>query len=677
LELEPSHRMEILERACVKMKTSGHKEEFIREAVEKGIRAFTEKVERSRLDSDHPGYQPLYQKAGWKRNEKSKEKALKRGNWYKGGEGVDELRGVDKRVKRGRVMKPFQKAGRKQKNKSATTVIFVPSTKGSVLLKSLKDDEDRMAEITGFKVRYQEAGGSALTNSFNKNLGQGQHCGRSGCPPCDGSEEKRGNCRAKNIVYESKCVLCNPVSIQQEGTDDNQPSGRNTTTIATSPREGIYIGESSRSLHERAVEHVRDAGSFSVKSHIIKHWMTSHPDIPSPPKMMFSVTARYRDCLSRQVGEALKIHYSNDIILNSKSEYMSNKLSRLTIEEDAWERRERARQEEEEERMAKEMVDEFKKSKSTPPSGASLPGGSRLDTTPAVPAQGGGPWEKQENTAKRNMVAAHQAPVEYETDEDEFADDRDDHQLMRNEPSIVCVPIITYETDEDEFEGEDPGPTSNPPFVRSVTLGQSKRSPGDTLLNSAECPQVRHEHPWMRTEQRVDGEHGDGVLMRKKATAKRKDTKEYSLAYFNLWWRRMEREAAKVIVMEEGETLRNTQERSLRSMLTNRKTDGVGRATLAPPFPSNPDGRDVELLGPESSNTLVGTDRVFSGVVWPGISGRDRVLSADIAIYEWTQENNIINGQHHTLPDRAPESKPNNDWSSRGVTRGREESEKD
>ena len=79
--------------------------------------------------------------------------------------------------------------------------------------------------------------------------------------------------------------------------------------------------------------------------------------------MIFSITSRYRDCLSRQIGEALRINYSKDIILNSKGEYLSNTISRLSIEEDAWERRERSRIEEEEDRMNKEEVERFRKVK--------------------------------------------------------------------------------------------------------------------------------------------------------------------------------------------------------------------------------------------------------------------------------------------------------------------------
>ena len=103
-----------------------------------------------------------------------------------------------------------------------------------------------------------------------------------------------------------------------------------------------------------------------MKSHIVKHRMSSHPDIPSPLKMTFAVLAMFKDALSRQISEALRIHYSVDNILNSKSEYMSNKISRLTIEEDAWERKERSRLEEEEEKVAKKEVESLRRASPTP-----------------------------------------------------------------------------------------------------------------------------------------------------------------------------------------------------------------------------------------------------------------------------------------------------------------------
>ena len=120
----------------------------------------------------------------------------------------------------------------------------MPSTSGSILVRSLREEEDKMAEITGFRVKYQEAGGSILSNAFNKNLGTGQHCGREECPTCK-KPEGRIDCKARNIMYESKCMICNPATGQEKDGQDDQPAGREQTS-----REGIYVGESSRSLHD-------------------------------------------------------------------------------------------------------------------------------------------------------------------------------------------------------------------------------------------------------------------------------------------------------------------------------------------------------------------------------------------------------------------------------------------
>ena len=136
--------------------------------------------------------------------------------------------------------------------------------------------------------------------------------------------EGREDCKARNIVYESRCLVCNPATSPEE--DDHvrdQPSGSTYT-----PREGIYIGESSRSLHERALEHVKDAEAFSAKSHIVKHWMNSHASLSSPPEMAFSISARFKDCLSKQIGEAFKINLSKDVLLNSKGEYVKINFSK-------------------------------------------------------------------------------------------------------------------------------------------------------------------------------------------------------------------------------------------------------------------------------------------------------------------------------------------------------------
>jgi hypothetical protein len=64
--------------------------------------------------------------------------------------------------------------------------------------------------------------------------------------------KKRQRCRARNIVYETLSILCNPETKWMEKRE-NEKAGR----------KGIYIGESSRSIHERSREHEIDAEGFS------------------------------------------------------------------------------------------------------------------------------------------------------------------------------------------------------------------------------------------------------------------------------------------------------------------------------------------------------------------------------------------------------------------------------
>ena len=100
--------------------------------------------------------------------------------------------------------------------------------------------------------------------------------------------------------------------------------------------------------------------SFTQGSHIVKHWMTSHVDDQDKPEFIFRVLSSYKDCLSRQVAEAIRIHYTGDVLLNSKNEYNANHLSRVVVEENVFQRKKRERQEEAEEMEEKKRWEVFK-----------------------------------------------------------------------------------------------------------------------------------------------------------------------------------------------------------------------------------------------------------------------------------------------------------------------------
>ena len=370
LNVDPSSRLDIIERVCTKMATSGHTNKFIRKVVTRGISNYTEKVKKSRLPTSDPNHCPLYNGRTWKQMEKLKQKAMKGKSWYYDKDVTEGKSENVNKVTKGKMKKPSQRAGNKVKT---TTVIFVPSTMGGVLVRKLREREDTMSDLTGFRVKYQEAAGTKLANMFSTDLGRGLHCGRYPCPPCDtNSEEKRTNCKSSNILYESACMVCNPTEKAPKLLSSPQEDLVHPSTQQPAKRGGIYIGESSRSLHERSTEHVNDAQNLTSKSHIIKHWMIKHPDLPARPPFRFTITTKYRDALSRQVGEAMRIMMSSDDLLNSKSEYVRNCLTRITITEKDWEKKERERREEDQEKQEKEKLEEFIREKTESQSSSQL-----------------------------------------------------------------------------------------------------------------------------------------------------------------------------------------------------------------------------------------------------------------------------------------------------------------
>jgi hypothetical protein len=78
------------------------------------------------------------------------------------------------------------------------------------------------------------------------------------------------------------------------------------------------------------------------------------------PKFKFTILTTFKDCLSRQVAGAIKIHYSGDQLLNSKNEYNANHLSRVIVEEDAFEKKKKSRQEELRELEERKKWEEFR-----------------------------------------------------------------------------------------------------------------------------------------------------------------------------------------------------------------------------------------------------------------------------------------------------------------------------
>ena len=101
----------------------------------------------------------------------------------------------------------------------------------------------------------------------------------------------------KFLVYKNVCSTCIPgagAKGEVESVDPNIPS--------------IYVGETARTVQERAREHWRAAqGSKKEKdgSHMVKHMELFHGG--AEPTFQLRVVNYCRTALSRQCGEAVRI----------------------------------------------------------------------------------------------------------------------------------------------------------------------------------------------------------------------------------------------------------------------------------------------------------------------------------------------------------------------------------
>ena len=81
------------------------------------------------------------------------------------------------------------------------------------------------------------------------------------------------------------------------------------------------------------------------------------------PAFRYKLKRTFKDCLSRQVHEAVAIFLADEPLLNGKNEYMSNCISRVTVNEDNFEKKKREFREEMEEKERLIKLEAFKNEK--------------------------------------------------------------------------------------------------------------------------------------------------------------------------------------------------------------------------------------------------------------------------------------------------------------------------
>ena len=134
--------------------------------------------------------------------------------------------------------------------------------------------------------------------------------------------EEIPDCTRRNIVYESICTKCQ-LEAKKPGPLDSHEKTKTPS---------IYVGETSRSIYERAGEHWAGYKKRKTDSHIWKHHFLHHGS-QGEPEMVFKVLGQFKAALTRKVTEAVQIRKRGTSALNSKAEFDRCKIHRLTVDQ--------------------------------------------------------------------------------------------------------------------------------------------------------------------------------------------------------------------------------------------------------------------------------------------------------------------------------------------------------
>ena len=252
---------------------------------------------------------------------RTRKKLLAKTSWYKGA---------------GQRKTEYNSGGGNSNNKGATgreskkypprTILFVEQTVMGELGRRLRELMTRLAPILGFRVKIVERTGSSLKSQFpQSSLWDGAPCGRENCKTCTQGAEMLPPCTRKSLVYENVCSICNKGAKDKGELKDVDPL-----------IPSVYVGETSRTVQERAREHwaaTRGSSKEVEGSHMVKHMQQYHDG--REPEFIMRVVEFHRSALSRQTGEAVRIMRRGGAgsVLNSRAEFNRCYIPRLRVEE--------------------------------------------------------------------------------------------------------------------------------------------------------------------------------------------------------------------------------------------------------------------------------------------------------------------------------------------------------
>ena len=189
------------------------------------------------------------------------------------------------------------------------TVMFVPATPGGKLAQMWRQVVEKNNGPVDIKI--EERGGKSMKSVFQRsNPSKTIGCDEVDCLPCMEGKGMCGDCRKTGIGYRVECCECE-MNVH-------------------------YEGETSKSGYVRGLKHLSNYKAKTHDSPLWKHAAAGHNG-RMDVKYKMRVLQSFRDPLTRQVNEAVRIQQSNaDILLNSKSEWFGPATVRLVAEGGGW-----------------------------------------------------------------------------------------------------------------------------------------------------------------------------------------------------------------------------------------------------------------------------------------------------------------------------------------------------
>ena len=200
----------IIETFTQQLKSSGYARRDARETVVSGFLGWIRKINRRIQERV-----PFYRSAASTLKTRCKKKIMEKVSWHREKRKREDDTDVGPLRKRihGERKSEMQSTSVQEKSKEVKTVMFVPYTQGSELAKRLRDAENTLQELTGYKIKIVERTGLKLEEMLHRaDPWQGQPCGRERCLLCLTKQRTEKNMTQdwyrRSLVYKTWCVTC-------------------------------------------------------------------------------------------------------------------------------------------------------------------------------------------------------------------------------------------------------------------------------------------------------------------------------------------------------------------------------------------------------------------------------------------------------------------------------------